>query len=593
MGKKYTADIFADTESTGALIAQPAYDVAIRKCNRNLRCIGLKPMPKGYADFLKAANGYAWNGFEFYGTDICKEASSGYVLRDIVAVNYDMRERKCDFPANTLILGQFDEDIYIYDDKKKKYLSLDSMTLSEMDAFDSFSDLLESTVGLYAELDEDATHTGGGGEEGTAVQDAEESEEDDEDSRAFAEFLRLCEASPYFFVKPGPYDEVRPFREGMAAVSIDGKWGYVDKTGEQVLPAVCEMAGSFFGGLAGVRVEGKACLVDPLGNIKLETDYNWIGLSSRNPGIAMVQKGWLWGCIDLEGRVLAPPKYVQIRSFSEGRAAVLTYGEDEGLRINKYGFIDTSGKEIVPPIYQDVGYFEDGFAEVCLDGKWGLIDRRGRVTVPIEYEEIDYSSGRVAFSLDGLWGLMDTKGHVLFHPRYDRVYARERDEIAVAKDGLRGLVTADGAELLPLRYDKLHEFSGEKHLAGAGFGGKYGFIDAAGHIVIPFQYDNVDMFYDGYAAVTIGSRTGTIDENGQIVIPLEYDAILDICGDMAIAYKNNMLYLFDGSELAIAPLPYYMRGNVPLYHTLQDEAIFINGLAWIRVCGLWGAVGKP
>jgi len=37
------------------------------------------------------------------------------------------------------------------------------------------------------------------------------------------------------------YDEVRSFSEGLAAVSLDGKWGFMDKNGVMVIPHMYRM----------------------------------------------------------------------------------------------------------------------------------------------------------------------------------------------------------------------------------------------------------------------------------------------------------------------------------------------------------------
>ena len=147
-------NILDRTAKSDALIARPADDTAIERCDRALHEIGLLPLPEGYARFLKSANGYAWNGFEFFGTDRCTEDASDYVLRDIVEFNAYIRERTS-FADEVLVLGRFDEDIYIYDSTENSYKAIDRLTSMDADAFDSFEDLLTSTVGLYVEYDED------------------------------------------------------------------------------------------------------------------------------------------------------------------------------------------------------------------------------------------------------------------------------------------------------------------------------------------------------------------------------------------------------------------------------------------------------
>ena len=52
-------------------------------------------------------------------------------------------------------------------------------------------------------------------------------------------------------IKPA-FQEIQRFSQGMAAVKIGGKWGYIDKTGKLVVPAIFDTAEPFIGGLAAV-----------------------------------------------------------------------------------------------------------------------------------------------------------------------------------------------------------------------------------------------------------------------------------------------------------------------------------------------------
>ena len=147
-------DILDLTIKNGAMIIKPADDAKIEKCDRDLRGKGLFHLPGGYVQFLKLANGYAWNGFEFFGTERCKDDSSDYVLGDIVESNEYIRKR-VGLSDEHLVLGRFDEDIYVYDYGGFSYKAIDRLTSMDAEEFDSFEDLLTSTVGLYAGDDDD------------------------------------------------------------------------------------------------------------------------------------------------------------------------------------------------------------------------------------------------------------------------------------------------------------------------------------------------------------------------------------------------------------------------------------------------------
>src|ERR1039457_6337748 len=68
--------------------------------------------------------------------------------------------------------------------------------------------------------------------------------------------------------------------------------------------------------------------------------------------------------------------------------------------------------------------------------------------------------------------------------------------------------------------------SDKKESAGlfpVNMGGKTGFINKEGKLIINPQYDNASNFYDGLALVTIGSKSGYIDKEGKTVINPQFD----------------------------------------------------------------------
>jgi hypothetical protein len=57
--------------------------------------------------------------------------------------------------------------------------------------------------------------------------------------------------------------------EGMARVAVGGKFGYVDKTGAEIIaPQYDEADAAFKGGFANVKLAGKAMIIDLTGKEK-------------------------------------------------------------------------------------------------------------------------------------------------------------------------------------------------------------------------------------------------------------------------------------------------------------------------------------
>lgn len=111
------------------------------------------------------------------------------------------------------------------------------------------------------------------------------------------------------------------FSEGLAAVEIGGKWGFIDKSGALAIPAIYYDVGPFSGGLAAAEpmdsgVE-QTCVTSPTSSYSFRRAY---------------------GYIDKNGRMVIPPRYEYAEPFSGGLAHVST--------CDKASFIDRSGKVV-------------------------------------------------------------------------------------------------------------------------------------------------------------------------------------------------------------------------------------------------------
>jgi hypothetical protein len=101
--------------------------------------------------------------------------------------------------------------------------------------------------------------------------------------------------------------------------------------------------------------------------------------------------------------------------------------------------------------------------------------------------------------------------------------------------------------------------------------GKEGYIDRAGRLVIPFQYDYANNFHEGYAVATVGKARGLIDKRGRwFVEPGRYDA-LDGFREGRCAFKEQNRWGFLDAEGRVVIRPIY-----------KEVAGFCEGLSWVK-----------
>ena len=202
-----------------------------------------------------------------------------------------------------------------------------------------------------------------------------------------------------------------------------GKCGFIDATGKIVVPFEYDNATEFSEGLAIVEKNGKQYIIDINGTIVANLNYCYDRIAAFSDGLASVMKeerpGYSdWGFIDKTGKEVIPVGEYEsaYRSFSDGLTAVgkrILIDDRPAYRID-YGFIDTTGKLIIPFEYSWVSSFSDGLAAVTKDGKYGVIDKTGMIVIPLEYDNIGvFSEGLMSFNKDGKQGYMDRDGKVI------------------------------------------------------------------------------------------------------------------------------------------------------------------------------------
>lgn len=153
-------------------------------------------------------------------------------------------------------------------------------------------------------------------------------------------------ASDQFNEIANDYDLIDVFHEGMSLVTKNGKDGFINTKGEEVIPCEYCFAVPFSEGLAVVGKEGEG-----------------------------------QGYIDRTGKIAIPCQYTHATSFSEGLAYVMKHDGQEL-------FIDRNGREVIRMKYSAVHFtdrdqnagFHEGLALIKKDGKLGFMDKFGGTT---------------------------------------------------------------------------------------------------------------------------------------------------------------------------------------------------------------------
>lgn len=251
----------------------------------------------------------------------------------------------------------------------------------------------------------------------------------------------------------------------------------------------------------------------------------------------------------LKYKPLTDNKYDSATDFSEGLAAVKVN--------NQWGFIDTSGKMVIAPQFnpwqaQFNSYFSDGLVSFNtvsakangLGGnnprgvKWGFADKTGKVVITPKFDGDYYLPPHFSNGLAVIGGtfLGTTIATFGVHNKY-------------------GYINKAGTLVIPQNYNEAYDFY--EDLACVKIGEKYGFIDKTGKLVIAAMYDAPSYFKDGIAIVELNKMSFAIDKNNHHIIEKGLQGLSPFFEGLARFEENDKIGFID------------LKGNVKIKATLE------------------------
>jgi hypothetical protein len=304
-------------------------------------------------------------------------------------------------------------------------------------------------------------------------------------------YLAFIDKSGQVRIRLQPSQDARSFAEGLAAVSVNGKWGFINSGGQFVIPAKFGSVDDFSEGLA---------LVTPA-----PADEYW-------------NKNTLFGYINTSGQYVIPPRFNWALSFSDGLAPVCTGPcRNKDLPKARIGYIDRNGRYVLPAHYGHGCRFSEGLACASLDAGLralqGFIDRSGEFVIKPRFTWASEFSNGLAATNDGF---ITHRGDVVIARQPANQLDGFSGDWAAVLDG-DGKVFVDAAGRVTLRPNCEGVGAFSEDLAPAcssncgpsalGPGQNWGYMDRTGMFVIKPQFGYTPRpFRNGLALVCFGCR---------------------------------------------------------------------------------------
>ena len=229
--------------------------------------------------------------------------------------------------------------------------------------------------------------------------------------------------------------------------------------------------------------------------------------------------------------------------FSEGLAGVRIDG--------RWGFIDETGATVIAPRFDLVGAFHRGRAEVLVGNRAGVIDRQGNVVleptfaaaIPLTEDLVlareggqgrgRYHDGRqlpgvsdplslILATDSGLYSIRS--GWLVRPPLAVQLFDIDRGLIWASRDGQTfGLMRTDGTWQLKPRFSDVWPLRDGRAVAcerasngspPTPTGRICGAVDENGEVVVPLQFDFVEVWQNGSMLARKGGKAGFLDKSG-------------------------------------------------------------------------------
>lgn len=328
------------------------------------------------------------------------------------------------------------------------------------------------------------------------------------------------------------YENICPFSDGIAIVQSNGKFGYIDINGNEILPPNYENVYDFkegVGVISSINDEVKY-IADRHGNLKKVMPG-----FSLNPQFPYFSNGLLLvkneegkhGYLNKTGKLVIDCKFSWAHPFCEGRSAVSL----NKYAIGQWAYIGTDGRVLINTEnnFQWASSFQDDKAVVIIKNKLAYINRDGKVLKNEELPKLTsllerYDSflgiikckeGQVFFREDVVMDKLVVNGDTTFF--HKTVEEKKTALLDVYADNNKFGFRINGKKL-PAQFDNIKWHDNERAIVQSN--GKQGLLELSQNdmLAVSFKSDTVYSVFRNPTPATLIVQNQVADELRDIEI---------------------------------------------------------------------------
>ncbi len=383
-------------------------------------------------------------------------------------------------------------------------------------------------------------------------------------------FLVACKANE---------DDVFDLNFKLIPVKVGDNWGYISQDGKFAINPQFKKAYTFREGRALIRsADDKYGYIDESGKLVITPQYKYASVFSE--GLAAVTKpDQTIEFIDKTGKTAfsLDQTIESADPFFEGVARIKVNG--------KYGYINKEGKIVISPQYTDAGMFLEGVAsvEMKVDDKTkeGYIDKEGKVVISPQFDLAgDFFDDRARIKIDTSYGFIDKQGKIVIAPQYSEVFDFNQNCAAVEQEDVWGFIDNNGRIVINPQFKGVYPFtSSGLSIVESANNEKWGVIDKNGKFVVNPQYDEIDGFYDHAAIIKQNDKYGLIDDKGKVLVnPIYSNAEPYPLSAFGNDVHNDFFNISDVSDIIYKDITSTSARGISKNTSFADLRLLFSGL---------------
>ena len=264
-----------------------------------------------------------------------------------------------------------------------------------------------------------------------------------------------------------------------------------------------------------------------------------------------------WGVINQKGDYVINPAYDEMIVVPEESTALFACVSDVDYQNGTYkSKIINKEKEVQFTDYDDaefivnydktnVTWYEPNVVRVKKDGKYGLVNFKGRELIKCEYDKIEALLGVknvFVLSKDGKVGLSDNFGNIIVEVKYKQVkplVENDKKEFIIVNDEDKyGIALSNNTISIECKYEEIKQVSAS-NIYVVKDDGKWQIINEDKSVNIIDGFDDVESIIGENIVIKKDNLFGVINSKSEQLITPEYEELRYAFGENYIAKKGG------------------------------------------------------